>query len=126
MLWELKEVAKALGLDGPEDYVLFNPSNTSRPASESTLRRGWERIMRLIGITDEERELRNLVPHGTRHRFATKLIESGLAPAEAMKATRHKTLAMLEKYSNHLSAETMEKVRPIFYSLESFSHVFEQ
>lgn len=111
VLWELKEYAAALGLDSPGDYVLFNPRNPSKPAPTSTLRRGWERIMRDIGISDPERARRNLVPHGTRHRFATKLLEAGLSPQEAQKMTRHKTLEMLERYSDHVSAETMERAR---------------
>jgi len=49
-------------LDSPEDYVLFNPANPSIPAQAPTLRRGWERIMRSIGISDIERKERNLVP----------------------------------------------------------------
>jgi integrase len=111
VLWELHEYAHALRLDSPDDYILFNPVDPTRPASETALRRGWERIMQSIGISDEERKRRNLCPHGTRHRFATKLIDAGLTPAEAEHMTRHKTLAMLERYSDHISAETMEKAR---------------
>ncbi len=107
VLWELKEFAKALGLDSPDDYVLFNPRDTAKPASEKTLRRGWDRSLRMIGISEDERKRRNLVPHGTRHRFATKLVEAGIDPRIAQRFTRHKTLAMLARYSDHISTETM-------------------
>ena len=111
VLWELHELAKALGLDGPDDYVLMNPADPTKPASKSVLRSGWLRSLRLIGVSKEEQEARHLVYHGTRHRFATKLVDSGMAPLEAMKMTRHRTLEMLMRYSNHVSEETFEKAR---------------
>jgi integrase len=102
VLWELNELAEGLGLDGPEDYVLMNPADPKKPTSKSVLRSGWLRALRLIGISKEKQEARHLVYHGTRHRFATKLVDSGMAPLEAMKLTRHRTLEMLMLYSDHV------------------------
>lgn len=109
VMWELKQFADALGLGEGENYVLFNPHDPETAIAETTLYRGWTRILSMIGISDAERKRRNLVPHGTRHRFATKLLDGGLSPAEAAKLTRHKTLAMLEHYSDHISKETRDK-----------------
>ena len=109
VLWELKQVAESVGFGGLDNYVLFNPSDPSVPIAEATLYRGWTRILSMIGISDTERKTRHLVPHGTRHRFATKLLDSGMTPAEAAHYTRHKTIAMLEHYADHLSDETKAK-----------------
>ena len=111
ILFDLRQTAKVLGLDSPEDFVLMNPADRSQAIADSTLRRGWSRVLQLIGIDDEERERRHLVPHGTRHKFVTKLLDAGMSPSETGKLSRQKTQAVVLKYGDHLSDETIKKVK---------------
>lgn len=114
ILRELEVIARGLKLDKPTDFVLMNPKNPARGIDGTTLRRGWIRILARIGIDDEERVHRHLVPHGTRHRFATKLLDAGFSPSEAGKLTRQKTQAVVERYGAHLSEETIERAKRAF------------
>jgi integrase len=111
VLRDLLTLRSKLGYSKPEDFVL---PGTSRKAavSDITLRRGWERALEAIGIDEEQRKRRNLVMHGARHSYTTRLIDSGeLTPAEVAKLTRHKDLTMLSRYGGHLQPETIEKGR---------------
>jgi integrase len=111
VLKDLKTLGSKLGCDKPEDFVL--PGTTRKTAiSDITLRRGWERALVAIGIDENKRKLRNLVMHGARHSYTTRLIDSGeLTPAEVAKLTRHKDLTMLSRYGGHLQPETLERGR---------------
>ena len=111
VLKDLKTLSVKLGYDKPGDFVL--PGTTRKtPISDITLRRGWERALEAVGIDEKKRKLRNLVMHGARHSYTTRLIDSGeLTPAEVAKLTRHKDLTMLSRYGGHLQPETIEKGR---------------
>jgi integrase len=111
ILTELQGIARLIGLDGPGDYVLANTTSPAEPVSNTTLRRGWVRILDIIGIDEGQRKRRHLVPHGTRHAFATRLLDGGMSRAETAKLTRHKSLAMVDNYGGHLSPETVERAR---------------
>jgi len=111
VLKDLKTLSTKLGYSKPKDFVLPGASRDS-PVSDITIRRGWERALEAIGIDEEQRKLRNLVLHGARHAYTTRLIDSGeLTPAEVAKLTRHKDLTMLSRYGGHLQTETLEKGR---------------
>ena len=65
VLQELKDIAQRLKLDGPDNYVLMG-ARPSVPINEITIARGYRRALLAIGITDEDRKSRNLVPHSGR------------------------------------------------------------
>lgn len=111
ILDDLQTLRDKLGYDKPDDFVL--PGSTREDAiSDVTLRRGWERALEGIGIDEKKRKARNLVLHGARHTYTTRLIDSGeLSPAEVAKLTRHKDLSMLSRYGGHVQPETLEKGR---------------
>lgn len=111
ILDDLQTLREKLGYDKPDDFVL--PGSTREDAvSDVTLRRGWERALEGIGIDEEQRKTRNLVLHGARHTYTTRLLDSGeLSPAEVAKLTRHKDLSMLSRYGGHVQPETLEKGR---------------
>ncbi|HPD68833.1 MAG TPA: site-specific integrase, partial [Rectinema sp.] len=113
MLLEARRIAQEVGAAGPEGFVLLNAADFSRPVSETTVKRAWERVLRAIGISAGERKERNLVIHGLRHFYATRLIDAGLTPLEAAKMTGHRTLAMLGRYADHTQPETLEKGRAV-------------
>lgn len=111
MLDDLRALCESLGYTGANDYVLPGTAR-DRPVNEVTIRRGWERALELIGIPERERLKRNLLLHGARHAYTTRLLDSGeLSPAEVAKLTRHKDLSMLSRYGGHLRDETIEKGR---------------
>lgn len=111
ILLELRRAAKHIGLDKPDDFALMNPSSPSKPVSDVTILRAWQRSMEHIGISEGERKRRNLVLHGARHRFVTTLMDAGLSASETAKMSRHKQLSMLDRYGAHLQDETIEKAR---------------
>jgi integrase len=111
VLKDLRTLSSKLKYDKPKDFVLPGADRDS-PISDITIRRGWERALEAIGIDEEKRKLRNLVLHGARHAYTTRLIDSGeLTPAEVAKLTRHKDLTMLSRYGGHLQPETLERGR---------------
>lgn len=110
-LKDLRSMCDFLGYTAPSDYVLPGTSRT-RPINEIAIRRGWERALELIGIGKDEKTERNLVMHGARHAYTTRLLDSGvLSPAEVAKLTRHRDLSMLSRYGGHTRDETIEKGR---------------
>ncbi len=116
MLIEARKIAAEIGNDGPDHFVLINPADVSKPISQTTIARGWDRVLRAIGISAQEQKARNLVFHGLRHLYATRLIDAGLSPGEAAKLTGHRVLATLGRYSDHVQDETLAKAREILDS----------
>jgi integrase len=122
ILIELKKVAAILKFDNDEDFVIFN-TRKGVPAAESTIKRGFRRILALIGIEDdstagkEERsphpgsqQARRLVLHSGRHGAATRLAEA-IGPQNAAKITRHKSAKAFMGYADHETEEIFEKAR---------------
>lgn len=112
-LIEARKIAQELGAASPENFVLYNPSSPEKPISATTISRGWDRILRSIGITEAQQKERNLVYHGLRHLYATRLVDAGLNPNEAAKLTGHRVLATLGRYSDHVQNETLQKAKEI-------------
>jgi len=111
ILGDLQTLSTKLGHTKPGDFVLPGTSR-EEAVSDITLRRGWERALEAIGIDEAQRKQRNLVMHGARHSYTTRLLDSGeLTPAEVAKLTRHKDLSMLSRYGGHVQPETLEKGR---------------
>lgn len=108
-----KKTMSDMGAAKPENFVLVNPTDLSKPISLITLSRGWDRILRAIGISAEDQKRRNLVFHGLRHLYATRLVDAGLSPGEAAKLTGHRVLATLGRYSDHVQDATLEQARKI-------------
>jgi integrase len=113
ILLEARKIAKDLGMDTPAHFVLLNPADPEKPISATTIGRAWDRVLRTIGISAKEQKERNLVFHGLRHLFATRLVDAGLSPGEAAKLTGHRVLATLGRYSDHVQNETLERSKQI-------------
>lgn len=113
LLLEAKKIAQELGADGPDYFVLVNPADYSKPISSTIIGRGWDRILRTIGISEAEQKRRNLVVHGLRHLYATRLVDAGMSPAEAGKLTGHRVVATLGRYSDHVQDSTMRQAKKI-------------
>jgi integrase len=113
LLLEARKLAQQVGAAQPQNFVLLNATDFSRPIAETTVKRAWQRVLRAIDITEAEQKERNLVIHGLRHFYATRLVDAGLTPLEAAKMTGHRTLAMLGRYSDHVQTETLRKSKSI-------------
>lgn len=109
VLEELKTLARDLKLDGPDYYVLMG-ARPDVPINEITIARGYKRALLAIGISEEERKRRNLVPHSGRHGFATRLADE-IGERAASRLTRHKTVAAFTGYASHTSEALLEKGR---------------
>lgn len=109
VLKDLKDIAHSLKLDGPDNYVLMG-AMPDIPINEITIARGYRRALLAIGITEEERKRRNLVPHSGRHGFATRLADE-IGERAASRLTRHRTASAFEGYAAHTSEELLEKGR---------------
>jgi len=122
VLKELKRVASAKGYDNNDDFVVFNKKR-GIPVAESTIKRGYRRILALIGIEDDSKakeenrlphpgsqQARHLVLHSGRHGAATRLAEA-IGSRNAAKITRHKSPKAFMGYADHDTEETLEKAR---------------
>jgi integrase len=123
-LIEARKIAQETGTADPEHFVLMNAMNPDKPVAMTTVKRAWERVLRAIGVTAEEQKKRNLVIHGLRHLYATRLVDAGLTPIEAAKLTGHRVMATLVRYSDHTQEETLEKSRQILdrLAMQPFMH----
>lgn len=110
ILKDLHAVAEKYERANAEDYALFDYDDPKVPISEKAIQRGFTRILRQLGISEAQKKERNLVFHGTRHSFATKM-NSALGADDAMKMTRHKNRDVFETYAGHVQPELIEKAR---------------
>ena len=117
-LLEARKIAQLLGAAEPNNFVLLNAADFHKPISDTTIKRAWLRVLRAIGISKEEQKARNLVVHGLRHLYATRLIDAGLTPIEAAKLTGHKVLSTLGRYSDHTQQETLRKSKQILDNIK--------
>lgn len=109
VLQQLKDIAARLKLDGPDYYVLMG-ARPDIPINAITIARGYRRALLAIGISDEERKQRNLVPHSGRHGFATRLADE-IGERAASRLTRHRTASAFSGYASHTSEAILEKGR---------------
>jgi len=83
LLKDLKKLAKSIGRDRQEDFVIFNLDEDT-PVAEVTMKRSYRRALALIGIEDDSKaskehrephpgsqQARHLVLHSGRHGAAT-------------------------------------------------------
>ncbi|MFZ2635623.1 MAG: site-specific integrase [Rectinemataceae bacterium] len=110
VIYDAIQVVKEIGAENPECYVLLNPKDYFKPCSDS-ISHSWSKVLKAIGISEEERRERHLVFHGTRHRYVTKLIDAGLTPNEAGKLSGHRVIETLAHYADHLTVETRKKAQ---------------
>jgi integrase len=122
ILGDLQILRDKLGYNRDDDFVLPGAKRDTA-INEVALRRAWERALESIGIDEVARVARNLVFHGARHSYTTRLLDSGeLSPAEVAKLTRHKDLSMLSRYGGHVQSETLEKGRKALSMKEENQH----
>jgi integrase len=122
VLTELKEVAATLTFDSPDDFVIYN-SRRGIPVALSTIRRGFQRTLALIGIENDaqadkegrpphpgSQQARHLVLHSGRHGAATRLAEA-VGERNAARITRHRSASAFKGYADHDTDEAFDRAR---------------
>jgi integrase len=71
-----------------------------RPTLDRTISNGFIRILKAIGIDDDERTRRNLVFHGLRHTFVSMSRMAGVPDFMVQRLAGHKSSAMMDRYSH--------------------------
>jgi site-specific recombinase XerD len=65
------------------------------------VKRGFQEVLKAIGITEELRKERNLVYHSAgRHTFITLLQKKGIPPFMVAGLSGHRSLAMVDNYTH--------------------------
>lgn len=81
-------------------YVVPNLADPEKPCDIVTIRRGFIRIMKAIGISDDEIKRRNLVYHGLRHTFVSLSQSIGLPDFIVARLSGHKGMDMVRRYTH--------------------------
>ncbi len=93
------EVVQSLAPEGAA-FIVYNERTPSRPVTESTIRAGFKSILHAIGISEAEKERRNLCFHGLRHTFVTLSRAGGVPDFLVQRMAGHKSMNMTERYSH--------------------------
>ncbi len=85
---------------GENDFVHFSKESVDEPFSNTIIRKGFIRLLRNLGIDEEQRKKRNLTFHGLRHSFVTLARMAGLPDLAIMALAGHKSSNMMDRYSH--------------------------
>jgi integrase len=86
--------------EGNLRFILWNEKRADAPILSATIRKGFKRILKKIGIDDAERERRNLQFHGLRHTFVSLSRAGGVPDFVVQRMAGHKTMMMTDRYSH--------------------------
>lgn len=113
VLPELRDELRSISAENPHGLggkaFIFFGLMPDRPIDGKVLADGYTEALAAIGIGPQARKGRNLVFHGLRHLYATTIVER-VGEARAMKATGHRTAAMLQHYAGHQTEESVQAV----------------
>ena len=111
---ELNDLLAANG-----DRFVFSEDGGETPVGECRVRRDLKRALEKIGISNEEREERNLTFHAWRHFFNTLLRMSNVADSKVQSVTGHLSMGMTEHYT-HFDARQFTEIRDVQAELLAF------
>ncbi len=110
LLPDVRERILCLAQKNPwEDHYIFYSTKENQPMDQKFLIKGLFEVLKNIGISDEERQERNIVFHSWRHRYAAKMADFVDERSLGL-ATGHKTLAMVEHYAAHANEKHFRAV----------------
>ena len=92
----LREYLTDLGPHEPDDYVVPNTDDVTRPKDPRAFNRSFELIARRAGI--------HVTPHQLRHGAATRLLHAGVAPQVISQILGHGSTRELDVYAHSLPA----------------------
>ena len=111
---KLDDLLKANG----NGYV-FSEDGGKTPIADYRIRREFDRALKNIGISREEKLKRNLSFHAWRHFLNTLLRNSNVADSKVQKVTGHLTMGMTEHYT-HFDTRKFTEIRDVQTDLLTF------
>lgn len=107
---ELQEWIASWGLH-PSDYLFPSIHVEGVPVSQKAVDMNFRKALERIGISEKERERRNLVFHGLRHAAATLLVAEGVNEWLVKRLTGHKSAEVFAAYVDHAEGADWQAVR---------------
>ncbi|MDR1446972.1 MAG: tyrosine-type recombinase/integrase [Treponema sp.] len=84
-------------------FVFYGPLQ-DKPMAEELFLKGLKKVCRDYGI---DAAARNIVFHSHRHYYAARMVDR-MAPDQVIRITGHKSMAVFEKYADHIIQENLE------------------
>jgi integrase len=84
-------------------FVFYGPFQ-DKPMAEELLLKGLKKVCSDYGI---DAVARNIVFHSHRHYYAARMVDR-MAPDQVIRLTGHKSMAVFEKYADHIIQENLE------------------
>lgn len=114
MRQELEELIRMNG-----DGYVFSDNSGVAPVTVERLRRQFDRALKLIGISHEEKMKRNLSFHSWRHFLNTLLRMSNVADSKVQSVTGHRSMRMTNHYT-HFDTRQFTEIRDVQTELLTF------
>ncbi len=93
---------------GSDAFIFYSTVRSDRPMDRHFLIDGLDKAIESIGITKEERMVRNICFHSWRHAFAAKMADH--IGRRAMILTGHKSAEVFEHYADHATEKDFLEV----------------
>lgn len=107
----LHDISLILCNENPTGYVIYNQDSIEKPIGKKSIYKGFKRILKKIGITDEEAKERNITFHSGRHTFVSEAYHKGLSKFEVKALAGHLTDEMSKHYTHEEQTITMAEVK---------------
>jgi integrase len=104
-------------------YV-FSEDGGITPVTNDRIYKQFDRALKNIGISNEEKRERNLTFHAWRHFLNTLLRMSNIADSKVQKVTGHRTMKMTEHYT-HFDTRQFSEIRDVQAGLLTFQEPVE-
>lgn len=105
-----QELDELIAING--NGYLFSEDGGDKPVTMDSIRTHYNRALRKIGISNEEREKRNLSFHAWRHFFNTYMRMNNVSDSKVQSVTGHKSIKMTERYT-HFDTRQFAEVRNV-------------
>ena len=92
--------------------IVFYGKDYDHPMSKSFIEKKLYKALKKIGISEEQRKLRNLSFHSHRHTLNTMMRSAGIHDAKIRLITGHRQLSMTERYT-HFQMHDFQEVKSI-------------
>lgn len=103
-----KEILEYSKFNPDDGFIFFSIADRTKPFNDKHIRTNFNEALKAIGISDKERDARNLTAYSLRHGFNTAMVNSGLSEVEIRTVTGHSDMAMTMHYL-HTTEESLMK-----------------
>jgi integrase len=81
-------------------FVFYSNTRADKPAGSAVLKQGFLKALHAIGITDLDKQKRNLVFHGLRHFYVSITRAAGIPDYIVQRLAGHHSMKMTDAYSH--------------------------